>query len=303
MDACLDSFARQSYPNLELIVVNDGSKDKTSEVIRDFKQRKESNFSRFVFIDKENEGVNKTLNCGLSHAQGEYVFLCSSDDKVTPNAISDLYEQAKQDPQYGLIVGNCLIMDDDDEPCCWDRKRQNVYSSDDAKYLSFSDYLKVNRDDVDFYSDQFGSYASLLKGNYIPNGFLIKMSLMKEIGFYDDTAPLEDHALMLDLSKLTKFKYIDSDVYYYRWHDENTIKKMHKNIVPLDLQMFSREVLAVSSRNLTDLVPVINEVYALQNPEVKFYIPGLLKIERFKYNESRKYHIEVFGLNIWIGGN
>ena len=282
---CLDSFIAQTYQNIELIIVNDGSTDNTAEVITSYADRCEERFERFVFIDKENEGVNKTLNKGLSLAEGEYVFLCASDDKVTPNAIKSLHSGFIDDPDCGLVVGNCLIMDGDGNQCYWDKKRNNVYELRSARFKSFNEFLINSRPDVNFYNGSFGSYASLLKGNYIPNGYLIRKRWIDYIGGYSEKAPLEDYYLMLQLSKCTKLKCIKSDTFFYRWHASNTIKKASSKLdFPLGLKVLSQEVEIVTEGKLEEFKPLINEFYARKMPKSLINLPGMLKVNKFKFN-------------------
>ena len=61
---------------------------------------------------------------------------------------------------------------------------------------------------VDFYSDEFGSYNSIVRGNYIPNGYLVRKNIYDKIGRYSTEAPLEDWWLMLQIAKFAKMKYI-----------------------------------------------------------------------------------------------
>lgn len=298
--ACINSIISQSYENIELIVVNDGSKDGTASVIQGLANRCEKRFARFVFIDKENEGVNKTLNKGLSLVKGKYVFMCSSDDMAPPNAIASLFSTISESAGYGFAVGNCLIMDDDNTHCFWDKKRNNVYERSKARYLSFSDFLMKTTPQVDFFSEDFGSYRSLLEKNYIPNGFLIEMDLLRKVGFYNEKAPLEDYALMLSLAKFTKFKYCGDDVYYYRWHDENTIKKASDRLdIPTKLKILSQEIDYVCTHGMDELKPMINEYYGLTQGKNLINIPGLFRCDKYKYNGQKRFKFVLLGITFW----
>ena len=128
-------------------------------------------------------------------------------------------------------MGDNYIIDELGQKCYWDLCRNNIYDLEKAKYKTFGDYLKKARKDINFNSIQFGNYRSLVKGNYIPNGYLIRKSIIDQIGGYSEKAPLEDYYLMLQISKIAKLRYIDIPLFNYRWHSNNTIKnseKMHK---------------------------------------------------------------------------
>lgn len=73
---CIESIISQSYKNLEIIIINDGSKDKTLDVINKLKEKD----NRILIIDKENTGVSDTRNVGIKNATGEYIGFVDADD-------------------------------------------------------------------------------------------------------------------------------------------------------------------------------------------------------------------------------
>lgn len=84
---CVESVLRQTYTNLEVIIVNDGSTDKTGEIIRE----KYFPNSRCVIVEQTNGGVCKARNKGLDIAQGEYIMFVDADDLLYADAIESLY--------------------------------------------------------------------------------------------------------------------------------------------------------------------------------------------------------------------
>ena len=81
LNRCVDSLLAENYPDCEIILVNDGSKDRSGEICHDYAER----FPNIVYIEKENGGVSTARNAGLDHARGEYVVFVDSDDYVTPD--------------------------------------------------------------------------------------------------------------------------------------------------------------------------------------------------------------------------
>ena len=97
---CLDSILAQTYPNTEIIIVNDGSKDGTADII----DRYAAEHDCITAIHQENGGVTRARLNGVAHASGEYIGFVDSDDEIEP----DMYE---------LLVGNALKYDADISHC------------------------------------------------------------------------------------------------------------------------------------------------------------------------------------------
>lgn len=85
IERCVKSILGQTYQNLEVIVINDGSKDNTIQVLNKLK----SEDNRIIIIDKENTGVSDTRNLGLEKASGDYIGFVDSDDYIE----NDMYEK------------------------------------------------------------------------------------------------------------------------------------------------------------------------------------------------------------------
>ena len=92
LSRCLESICGQEYKNLELIVINDGSKDKSLPVCEEFRKKD----SRILLVDKANSGVSDTRNLGLKLASGKYVQFVDSDDYIAPDYTARLVEAAEK---------------------------------------------------------------------------------------------------------------------------------------------------------------------------------------------------------------
>ena len=88
---CLDSIVGQTFDDIEIIVLNDGSKDSSLEIINEYAAKD----ARFKVIDKPNEGYGKTMNRGIEAATGEYIGIVESDDWIEPNMYETLHGIAK----------------------------------------------------------------------------------------------------------------------------------------------------------------------------------------------------------------
>ena len=87
---CLDSIANQTYSNIEVLLVNDGSSDGSGAICQEFVARD----SRFHYIEKENGGLSDARNVGIARAQGEFLSFVDSDDWIEPTYVEDLYRAA-----------------------------------------------------------------------------------------------------------------------------------------------------------------------------------------------------------------
>ena len=87
---CLDSITNQTYSNIEVLLVNDGSSDGSGAICQEFVARD----SRFHYIEKENGGLSDARNVGIARAQGEFLSFVDSDDWIEPTYVEDLYRAA-----------------------------------------------------------------------------------------------------------------------------------------------------------------------------------------------------------------
>lgn len=102
IQACLESIAVQSYSDIEVIVVDDGSKDKTGQICDDFSREDR----RFLVIHQPNSGLSSARNAGLDAARGQYITFSDADDLMLPDAIEKLVAKAKCGAE--LVVGSHL---------------------------------------------------------------------------------------------------------------------------------------------------------------------------------------------------
>ena len=100
---CLDSILAQTYPHWELILVDDGSKDRSGEICEEYAKKD----GRIRVIHTENRGAGAARNTGFAHATGEYVVFVDSDDYISENMIERLY-MTIQKSKYDLVVCNFL---------------------------------------------------------------------------------------------------------------------------------------------------------------------------------------------------
>lgn len=146
IEECLHSIFYQTHQAIQLVVVDDGSKDNSPELIREL--LKKSPFSEPVFIQQENAGVCVARNNGLERAVGEYILFIDSDDFLDPDYIEKLLQVAKKEAA-DIVYGNL-----------WDFQK-NEY------------HVKSRPFDV----------VAFLQANYINNSSLVKRSVIGDTRF------------------------------------------------------------------------------------------------------------------------
>lgn len=104
LERCLDSLINQSLREIEIILIDDGSKDNSSKICDRYAERD----SRIKVIHKQNQGLGMARNTGLDVAKGEYVVFVDSDDFVSTDAYKKMYDQIKRDGADMLIANYYL---------------------------------------------------------------------------------------------------------------------------------------------------------------------------------------------------
>lgn len=126
LDACLSSCINQTFRDIEIIVVNDGSTDESPEIIAAYAE----NDDRIKVITKENQGLIYARKSGLEMACGEYIFHLDGDDYIEINAIEMLYDEViKQKADY--VVANFYVVVGKERHEVWRNNRFEGLSGQD----------------------------------------------------------------------------------------------------------------------------------------------------------------------------
>ena len=104
---CIDSILAQTFTDFELILVDDGSKDKSGEICEEYAGKD----GRVRVIHKENGGLSDARNAGLEQAAGEYFMFVDSDDYIAPTMIERLYNSIQSESADIAACNFCYVFD------------------------------------------------------------------------------------------------------------------------------------------------------------------------------------------------
>lgn len=196
----LDSVISQALEDIEIICINDGSKDNSLQILREYEKKD----SRIKIIDKENEGYGKTVNRGFDEARGEFVAIFEPDDILDKNIYEILYKEAKEN---NLNVVKCNFYN------YWSkqnktRKSKLITKCSDEKVFNPKDRLRI-----------FACHASVWAAIY-KKSFLDE----NEIRFLNTPgASFQDMSFTFKVLALAeRIKLIDKPLLYYRQDNPNS---------------------------------------------------------------------------------
>lgn len=94
LEKCLNSVINQTLKDIEIIIVNDGSKDQSKKIIQKYINKYKS---KIIYLEKENGGLSSARNYGIPYAKGEYIAFLDSDDYVELDMYEKMYKKAKEE--------------------------------------------------------------------------------------------------------------------------------------------------------------------------------------------------------------
>lgn len=112
LDRYFESILSQSYSNLELIFINDGSTDRTEEIALTYREPLEKKGIRYIYEYQENAGQAAALNRGLKLFTGDYLTWPDSDDVMTPDCIEKKVQYLQANPQFGLCICRTRVVNE-----------------------------------------------------------------------------------------------------------------------------------------------------------------------------------------------
>lgn len=263
----IQSVINQSYNNIELIIIDDGSTDASVEKIQELIPLCEKRFTRFKFRYRPNKGLSTTLNEALEWSHGEYLVSLASDDIMLENRIEIQVKLLNNNEKIVAVFGSVYLIDEGN------RKVGEEVINYPQVYNFKSIFLHEHRI---FSPTQMIRYASL-----------------KEVGGYKDGLVIEDWYMWLKLAKIGDILVVPEFFAKYRYHDNNTIKnldKMHKG--RLEILMLFKDSLYYEKALKNVYWLNCLELAAKSNYEIKYIIKlFLINPKKFFIDSFKKIYI------------
>ncbi|WP_038345955.1 glycosyltransferase family 2 protein [Acinetobacter sp. A47] len=199
VQSCIRSVIDQTYKNIELIIIDDGSKDKSVEKIQIMKALCEERFNRFEFRSRPNKGLSATLNEALEWCQGEFFSVIASDDILLPEKLEKQVPIIKSDDACKGVFGNMILINEMGEECGYEVKEEKKYSF--KELFKYTEYLPAPTQ-------------------------LLRLQDLKDVNGFNDKFLIEDWYIFLKiLEKGGYCSHVNQFFTKYRTHEGNFSKQ------------------------------------------------------------------------------
>ena len=200
IEKCIDSIINQTYDNFELIVIDDGSKDNSGEIL----SRLQKKYGFYLEFNK-NQGLAKTLNRGFKEiAKGKYFACCASDDFWLPNKLTLQVKFLEMNLSYAMVYGKAKVIDENDNIL----KERTESTNKNLKGGSIFKEL-------------------LLFKFHPPVNYLYRGDIIREIGFFQENIWAEDVDMNLKIGKQYLIGFINEYLFFYRVNNSIISKNLN----------------------------------------------------------------------------
>ena len=209
LNECIDSILASTYQNLEIILIDDGSTDRSGPICDEYAEKD----SRIKVIHQENRGLICARNCGLSVSNGTYIAFVDADDLVSPAFYEEMVS-AMEAEHADLVACEYRHNKEDVVPCIAPNERNSVSVQTFDEYLAILTCAPSIREVT-------------WTGPYVWNKLYRKENIKEQ--FNKECLMCEDLRFNYDyLSSCTKMTVLPFGLYFYRIHDESITGRYRK---------------------------------------------------------------------------
>lgn len=232
IEECLESVYQQTYPHIEVILVNDCTPDNSMKIANTIISKYKDKYTTTIINHEQNKGISEARNSGMKIAKGEYIYFIDSDDAIMLDAIELLANIAIKYKGVELVEGGHISL-------------SNVYERQNQLQTSII-ILKGDESKSRIINDNNGGYIWNI---LILNDFLHEKKLKFQSKILNEDGRFR-HAIAKHISSLI---LTESITYLYRPNNPNSLtNKITKNHFDLMLDMFYNDFSDVSSYNQID---------------------------------------------------
>lgn len=220
IETCVKSLKKQTYDNLEILLIDDGSKETCVELCRKICEEDD----RFKLFSQKNQGVSVARNSGLKHATGKYVCFLDSDDAIHPLLIEEMIKHLEKTKAEMAVCGYAILDENG-----YIAETENASVMDERPDWVFLDRKKTEEA---FHSTKTNLYHAI-------GGKMIRRDVIDEIRFKQDVSLGEDTLFIYDVvSAGISSIYTESNWYFYQKHENNASKNAKNLLNPEHLDCF-----------------------------------------------------------------
>jgi len=216
IENAINSVINQTYNNWELIIVDDGSEDNSTEIIRKY-TKKYSNIKLYQHNGNVNKGLKETIILGLKYSKGEYIAFLESDDWLENNYLDEKIRVIEQNPDVKFIFNDV-----------------NPFSQDENFDLTwYTNYLKEQRTILRNEQMPCNCEKYFVKHNFIPtfSCVFVEKNLLLSCDFNTPSDPALDYWLFKQLASKTDFYYVNKKLTHWMMHKDSYINEI---FIPVD---------------------------------------------------------------------
>lgn len=206
----LDSLCNQTYNNWEALVIDDGSKDSSVDVIKEY-QLRDSRIKLLQHPKGENKGLSKSLKYAINKSKGKYIVFCESDDALCPTSIEERVGALEQNEKSVLCFSSVQLVGDEE------------YISEYREYID-----SVRQKIATIGSSTFSGKEMLKENNPIFSFSCVaaRAKNVKECNFDSPYDAFTDWWLWKQMSYMGKIIFLDKDLTRWRIHKKSFMKQI-----------------------------------------------------------------------------